>query len=47
MNEAITLKPSQLMDALKYCDEAKLRPFIVSPPGIGNCETIRGETPVR
>ncbi len=41
MPEAITLKPSQLMEALKLCDEAKLRPFIVSPPGLGKSQIVR------
>lgn len=41
MNEAISLKPSDLMEALKHCDEAKLRPFIVSPPGIGKSQIVK------
>jgi hypothetical protein len=40
MIETITLKPSQLMDALAHCDKAKLRPFIVSPPGLGKSQIV-------
>src|SRR6266436_1049387 len=41
MQEAVTLKPSQLMDALQHCDKAKLRPFIVSPPGLGKSQIVK------
>lgn len=30
-----TVKPSQLLDILKYCDEANLVPFVLSAPGLG------------
>jgi hypothetical protein len=30
-----TVKPSQLIEILKYCDQANLVPFVLSPPGLG------------
>lgn len=37
----ITLKPSQLIDALHFCRTAKLKPFILSSPGLGKSSIIR------
>ena len=37
----MTVKPSQLVDAFKYCDEAKLVPFVLSPPGLGKSSMAR------
>jgi hypothetical protein len=41
MQEAITLKPSQLMEALKHCEHAGRKPFVVSPPGVGKSQIIK------
>jgi hypothetical protein len=36
-----TVKPSQLISAFKFCDEAKLVPFVLSPPGLGKSSMLR------
>jgi hypothetical protein len=40
-NNKTTVKPSQLIEAFKYCDEAKLVPFVLSPPGLGKSSMAR------
>jgi hypothetical protein len=40
-NSKTTVKPSQLVEAFKYCDEAKLVPFVLSPPGLGKSSMAR------
>lgn len=36
----ITLKPSQLTEALQHCRQAKLKPWITSAPGIGKSSIV-------
>lgn len=40
-NSKTTVKPSQLLAAFKYCDEARLVPFVLSPPGLGKSSMAR------
>jgi hypothetical protein len=42
-----TIKPSQLIEAFKYCDEAKLVPFVLSPPGLGKSSMARQYSKIR
>lgn len=37
----LTLKPSQLTEALQFCRTAQLKPFILSSPGLGKSSIIR------
>jgi hypothetical protein len=36
-----TITPSQLTESLRYCDQADLVPFVLSPPGVGKTDISR------
>lgn len=38
ITNAIPVKPSQLIEALQYCDKSNIVPFILAPAGVGKTE---------